>query len=76
MKTKKSGQPLRHYAHTQFLSTPANAEANTVKNPKSDAYFPGPLSMYLKNGFTQYRDNNWVPCSKKTTRNEGLICAV
>jgi len=60
MKTKKSGQPLRHYAHTQFLSTPANAESNTVKNPKSDAYFPSPLSMYIfKNGSTTYRDADW-----------------
>jgi len=65
MKTKKSGQPLRHYAHTQFLSTPANAEANTVKNPKSDAYFPGPLSMYLKNGFTEYRDKDWYLVIRK-----------
>jgi len=56
MKTKKSGQPLRHYAHTQLLSTPANAEAYTIKNPKSDLYFSGPLSMYLKNGFTECRD--------------------
>jgi len=57
MKTNKSSQPFRHYAHTQFLSTPSNAEAYTVENPKSDAYnFPGPLSMHLKNGFTEYRD--------------------
>jgi len=55
----ESGQPLRHCAHTQFPSTPGNAEAHTVKNPKYDAYFPGPLSMYLKNGFTEYRDNDW-----------------
>ena len=66
MKTKKSGQPLRHYAHTQFLSTPANAEANTVKNPKSDAYFLSPLSMYIfKNGFTEYRGNDWYLVVRK-----------
>jgi len=36
------------------------AEAYPVKKPPSAAYeFPGPLSMYLKNGFTQYRDNDW-----------------
>lgn len=35
------------------------AEAYLVKNPKSDAYnFLGPLSKYLENGFTQYRDND------------------
>ena len=66
MKTKKSGQPLRHYAHTQFPSTPGNAEAYTVKNPKSDAYnFPGPLSMYLKNGFTECRDTDWYLVVRK-----------
>ena len=36
------------------------AEAYPVKDPKSDAYnFPGPLSMYLKNGFSNYRDAGW-----------------
>ena len=66
MKTKKSGQPLRHYAHTQFLSTPGNAEAYRVKNPKSDAYFLSPLSMYIfKNGFTEYRGNDWYLVVRK-----------
>ncbi len=66
MKTKKSGQPLRHYAHTQFLSTPGNAEAYTVKNPKSDTYnFLGPLSMFLKNGFTEHRGNDWYLVVRK-----------
>jgi GNAT superfamily N-acetyltransferase len=42
------------------------AEAYPVKNPKSDTYnFPGPLSMYLKNGFTQYRDNDWYLVVRK-----------
>ena len=36
------------------------AEAYPVNNPKSDAYdVPGPLSVYLKNGFTTHRDNDW-----------------
>ena len=65
MKTQKSGQPLRDYTRTQFPSTPGNAEAHTVKNPKSDAYFPGPLSMHLKNGFTEYRDNDWYLVVRK-----------
>ena len=65
MKTKKSGQPLRHYAHTQFLGTRGKAEAYTVKNPKSDAYFLGPLSMYLKNGFREYLDNDWYLVVRK-----------
>jgi hypothetical protein len=42
------------------------AEAYPVKNPKSDAHnFPGPLSMYLKNGFTEYRDNDWYIVVRK-----------
>lgn len=42
------------------------AEAYPVKNPKSDSYnFPGPLSMYLNNGFTQYRDNDWYLIVRK-----------
>ena len=51
---------------SQLLNTACNkfskkgwefAEAYPVKNPPSDAYdFPGPLSMYLKSGFTQYSD--------------------
>jgi len=42
------------------------AEAYPVKSPKSDAYnFPGPMSMYLKNGFTTYRDNDWYLVVRK-----------
>jgi GNAT superfamily N-acetyltransferase len=42
------------------------AEAYPVKKPPSAAYsFPGPLSMYLKNGFTQYRDNDWYLVVRK-----------
>ena len=42
------------------------AEAYPVKNPKSDAYnFPGPLSMYLKNGFTTHRDNDYYLVVRK-----------
>jgi len=39
------------------------AETYPVKNPKSDAYFPGP--PYLKNGFTQYRDDDWYLVVRK-----------
>ncbi len=36
------------------------AEAYPVKKPTSVAYnFPGPLSMYLKAGFTEHRDADW-----------------
>jgi GNAT superfamily N-acetyltransferase len=42
------------------------AEAYPVKNPKSDAYnFPGPLSMYLKNGFNTHRDADWYVVVRK-----------
>jgi hypothetical protein len=38
----------------------------SLKNPKSDVYNSlGPLSMYLKNGFTQYRDNDWYLVVRK-----------
>jgi hypothetical protein len=38
-----------------------SVEAYLANNPKSDACkFPGPLSMYLKKGFTQYRDNDRI----------------
>ncbi len=60
---------------SQLLNTACNkfsekgyeyAEAYPVKNPKSDAYnFPGPLSMYLKNGFTTHRDNDWYVVVRK-----------
>ena len=42
------------------------AEAYPVKKPTSAADdFPGPLSMYLKNDFTQYRDNGWYLVVRK-----------
>ena len=60
---------------SQLLNTACNkfaekgyeyAEAYPVKNPPSDAYnFPGPLSMYLKNGFTTHRDNDWYVVVRK-----------
>ena len=37
-----------------------HAEAYPVKKPTSDAdNFPGPLSMYQRNGFKRYRDAGW-----------------
>lgn len=42
------------------------AEAYPVKKPESPAYnFPGPLSMYLKNGFTAYSDRDWYLVVRK-----------
>ena len=42
------------------------AEAYPVKESKSAAYnFPGPLSMYLKNGFSTHRDANWYLVVRK-----------
>ena len=42
------------------------AEAYPVKESTSSAYnFPGPLSMYLKNGFTQHRDADWYLVVRK-----------
>jgi len=42
------------------------AEAYPVKNPPSAAYnFPGPLSMYLKSGFTTHRDAEWYLVVRK-----------
>ena len=36
------------------------AEAYPIKKPPSAAWdFPGPLSMYLKNGFSTHRDADW-----------------
>src|SRR5205807_560936 len=44
----------------------AYAEAYPVKKPESDAYnFPGPLSMYLKNGFSTHRDADWYLVVRK-----------
>jgi len=42
------------------------AEAYPVKKPESAAYnFPGPLSMYLKAGFTEHRDADWYLVVRK-----------
>ena len=42
------------------------AEAYPVKKPPSAAYnFPGPLSMYLKNGFATHRDADWYLVVRK-----------
>ncbi|HZY93996.1 MAG TPA: GNAT family N-acetyltransferase [Candidatus Bathyarchaeia archaeon] len=42
------------------------AEAYPVKKPQSAAYnFPGPLSMYLKNGFITHRDADWYLVVRK-----------
>ena len=42
------------------------AEAYPVRKPSSAAYnFPGPLSMYLKNGFNTYRDVDWYLVVRK-----------
>ncbi|TMI39438.1 GNAT family N-acetyltransferase [Candidatus Bathyarchaeota archaeon] len=42
------------------------AEAYPVKKPESAAYnFPGPLSMYLKNGFSTHRDADWYLVVRK-----------
>jgi hypothetical protein len=42
------------------------AEAYPVKKPVSAAYnFLGPFSMYLRNGFRQYRDNDWYMVVRK-----------
>jgi GNAT superfamily N-acetyltransferase len=42
------------------------AEAYPVKKPQSVAWdFPGPLSMYLKNGFITHRDADWYLVVRK-----------
>ncbi len=42
------------------------AEAYPVKKPQSAAYnFPGPLSMYLKNGFSPHHDADWYLVVRK-----------
>jgi len=42
------------------------AEAYPVKTPQSAAYnFPGPLSMYLKAGFSTHRDADWYTVVRK-----------
>jgi len=36
------------------------AEAYPIKKPQSAAWdFPGPLSMYPRNGFSTHRDADW-----------------
>jgi len=48
------------------------AEAYPVKKPTSTAYnFPGPLSMYLKAGFTETRDNDWYLVVRKSLQKTG-----
>ena len=50
----------------------AFAEAYPVKKPDSAAYnFPGPLSMYLKNGFTAHRDADWYLVVRKRLQTPG-----
>ncbi len=47
------------------------AEAYPVKKPVSAAYdFPGPLSMYLKNGFSTYRDADWYLVVRKRLKSQ------
>lgn len=42
------------------------AEAYPVKEPKAACYnFPGPLSMYLKAGFSKHRDADWYEVVRK-----------
>ncbi len=42
------------------------AEAYPIKKPTSAAWdFPGPLSMYLKNGFSTHRDADWYLIVRK-----------
>ena len=48
------------------------AEAYPVKKPPSAAYnFPGPLSMYLKAGFTEHRDADWYLVVRKKLEMKG-----
>ncbi len=48
------------------------AEAYPVKKPESAAYnFPGPLSMYLKNGFSTHQDADWYLVVRK--RLKGMV---
>jgi len=50
----------------------AFAEAYPVKKSPSAAWdFPGPLSMYLKNGFTAHRDNDWYLVVRKRLQPPG-----
>ncbi len=48
------------------------AGAYPVKKPTSVAYnFPGPLSMYLKAGFTEHRDADWYLVVRKKLEMKG-----
>jgi len=48
------------------------AEAYPVKKPPSAAWdFPGPLSMYLKNGFSTHRDADWYLVVRKRLETPG-----
>jgi len=48
------------------------AEAYPVKKPQSAAYnFPGPLSMYLKNGFSPHHDAGWYLVVRKRLETPG-----
>lgn len=47
------------------------AEGYPVKDPPSTAWdFPGPIGMYLKNGFTTYRDADWYAVVRKRLRSQ------
>jgi GNAT superfamily N-acetyltransferase len=48
------------------------AEAYPVKKPPSAAWnFPGPLSMYLNNGFSTHRDADWYLVVRKRLQKLG-----
>lgn len=48
------------------------AEAYPVKKPPSTAWdFPGPLSMYVKNGFSTHRDADWYLVVRKLLQTSG-----
>ena len=48
------------------------AEAYPVKKPPSAAWdFPGPLSMYLKNGFSTHLDRGWYAIVRKRLQASG-----
>src|SRR5207247_1308094 len=47
-------------------------EAYPVKKPPSAAWdFPGPLSMYFKNGFSTHRDADWYFVVRKRLETPG-----
>src|SRR2546422_1010526 len=54
-----------HFANNKGKAE-SRREAYPVKKPESAAYnFPGPLSMYLKNGFSTHRDADWYLVVRK-----------